>query len=593
MPLFRQATFLSLLLCLLAVPAEAAVVRGLITTGNNVALSGKTVEAWRSEGTSWVRQASAASDAAGFYTLANLPVGSYRVLAYDNAGEYATSFYTNAEAFDVTPVITLELASQVTADFVLRVGAILSGVVTTSNGVLAGAIIEAYNLSGTRRGTATTNASGQYAIVLPSGDYKIFVYDPTGFYAGEFGGNARAFADAGTVRINAPSGLNLPFILERAARASGRVVDADTAAPLAGKTVYLYTAAGSLVTTTTTAADGTFGFNVGPGFYRFVAGDPSRVYAPVFYATSRSFANSDIVPLDAGEQRPNLILAAQRGAIISGRINGAGGLVVAAYNLDGTAHTSTVASATGEYSLVVAPGEYKLAVFDPSASYATQFYPQTTSFVAAESLGVLAGQTLTAIDFTAARAGRFAGVVREAGTLVPLAGKTVAVYDAAGALIAQTTTASNGTYVLPVAPAQYRVLVYDAGLTYATAYAGGATSYEATVPLTVTADATNTVDFTMSRGVRVTGFVRDAAGVGVDGTDVFALDASGNRTASAPTRDGAFTLVVVPGTYTLVSIDPLRRYARSIGIPITVGQSAPPSVTITVTPPVRRRTVRS
>ena len=593
MPLFRQATFLSLLLCLLAVPAEAAVVRGLVTTGNNIALSGKTAEAWRLDGPNWVRQAFATSDAAGAYTLANLPAGSYRVLAYDNAGEYATSFYTNAESFDVTPVISLEVTSQVTADFVLPVGAILSGAVTTNAGPLAGAIVEAYNLSGTRRGTATTNASGQYSIVLPTGEYKIFVYDPNGFWAGEFGGNVRAFADAGVVRMNAPSGLTLPFALDQAARASGRVVDADTAAPLAGKTVYLYTAPGSLVTTATTATDGSFGFNVGPGSYRFVAGDPSHVYAPVFYAASRSFANSDVVTLAAGEQRPNLTLAAQRGAIISGRIIGAGGLVVAAYNLDGTAHTSTAASATGEYSLVVAPGEYKVAVFDPSASYATQFYPQTTSFVAAESLGVLAGQTLTAIDFTAARAGRFAGVVREAGTLIPLAGKTVAVYDAAGALVAQTTTASNGTYILPVAPAQYRVLVYDAGLTFATAYAGGATSYEATVPLTVTADATNTLDFTMSRGVHVTGFVRDAAGLGVDGTDVFALDASGNRAAGAPTRDGAFTLVVVPGTYTLVSIDPLRRYARSAGIPITVGSSSPPSVTITVTSPVRRRTVRA
>lgn len=584
-----RATLLSLLLCLLATAANAAIVRGTVTSAaGGSALSGMTVSAYDASG---ALRGTTTTDASGQYTL-TLPAGSYRVLAYDNSGTYATVFYGNAESFETSAFVQATETAIVTANFALPRGGTVGGVVLASGAPLANAIVEAYNLSGTRRAFTTTNASGQYSLVLPAGDYKIFAYDANGVFAGEFAGNVRAFSDAAPVRVNPPASTDASFVLERAARVTGSVVDADTRAPLAGKLVYAYTAAGSLVATTTTDASGAFRFHIGPGQYRFVAGDPERLYAPAFYATSGSFEQSDVVTLAAGEQRSNVTLAATRGAVVSGRISGGAGLLVAAYNVDGTLHTTARANEAGEYALVVAPGEYKLALIDPAGVYATLFYPSTTSFFAAAEIAILAGQTLQAIDFTAARAGRFTGTVRDANTLQPLGGMTVAAYDATGALVAQTTTAANGTYTLAVAPGQYRVVAFDTRLDYATSYAGGAPSYEATVPLTIAADATNTADFTMRRGTRVTGYVVDPNGAGIENAEVFALDASGNRVAGARTSGGAFTFVVAPGTYNVIAIDPSHRFTRSGSMPLVVGSTSPAPVTIVLAPTVRRRSVR-
>ena len=571
-----------------AVAANAAVVRGSVSNTEGVRLTGKVVTAYDASG---VLRGTTTTDVSGNYALP-LPAGSYRVLAYDNDGTYATAFHANADSFESSPFVQLGSAD-VVANFVLPLGGRVTGMVIADGAPLSGAVVEAYNLSGTRRGSTTTNASGQYSIVLPAGEYKMYAYGALGVFAGEFGGNVRAFADAPVTRVNPPAATPLSFELERAARVDGSVIDADTRAALPGRIVYVYTAAGALVTTTTTDTAGSFAVNLGPGQYRFVAGDPLRIYAPAFYDGSRSFENADVVTLSAAELRPNLTIAAMRGAVISGTVNGGAGLAVAAYNADGSLHASTVVDGAGAYAMVVAPGEYRVAAYDPAGVYATQFYQAATSFLAARPVAILAGQTLSSISFAAVRAGRFTGTVRDASTLQPLGGMTVAAYDAAGALTGEATTASNGTFTMPVAPAQYRLIVFDPRLDYATAYAGGASSYEATVPLTIVADATNTVDFAMSRGVRVTGVVRDPSNFGIDGVEVFALDASGRRVAGTTTSAGAFTFVVVAGSWEVMAIDPAHRYAPSARTPVTVGSTPPAPFTIRMTPLTRRRTVRS
>lgn len=578
-----------LLVAVVAASARAATVRGTVTVAAG-ALSHAVVASY--DAMDGLR-ATATTDASGQYTL-TLPSGGYRLLAYDPSGAYATVFYGNAESFETTAFLQLVNGSLTEVSFTLPRGGLVSGLVTAANAPLASGVVEAYNLSGTRRGSTTADASGRYSLVLPAGYYKVFAYDANDSFAGEFATNASAFADAAIVRVDPPATTTVSFVLERAARASGAVVDAQTRAPLAGKLVYAYTAAGSPVATNTTDASGAFRLSLGPGPYRFVAADPSRVYAPVFYVDSRSFERSDVVTLAAGEVRSGVTLAAERGGIVSGRVSATGKTFVVAYNLDGTQHTSVSTNDAGEYALVVAPGTYKPAVIDPNGVYATQFYPGTPAFASATELTVLVAQTLTAIDFNPPRAGRFTGTVRDGATQQPLAGITTAAYDAAGVRIAQTMTATDGTYRLAVTPGQYRLVAFDTWLKYATAYAAGATSYETTIPLNVDADHEQSAVFVMWRGVRVTGTVADENGAGIDGAEVFALDAAGNRVAAATTSSGAFTLVVQSGMYTLIALDPRHRYAmRSPAAPVAIGSTPPPPVTITMNAITRRRSVRS
>lgn len=589
MPPIARALLLSISV-LVAAAAHAGNVTGTVTdAATNLRLGGMVVAAYDTAG---VLRATATTDATGLYVL-TVPNGDYRVLAYDPSGIYTTRFDADAESFETSPVRTVGNAG-LQIDFrLLRGGRITGHVQSTTGTARPGAIVEAYNLSGTRRGFTTADAGGNYSIVLPPGDYKLVAFDVNGGYAASFYDGAIAFADAQPVRVTESAVTsNISFNLGLAARVSGTAVEAATQLPLGGIDVYAYTATGSFVARTTTASNGTFSMSLPAGQYRLVAADPARFFATTYYNGAKSFGGGEIVVLGQGQQRTDLRLTLARGALIRGRVNGPN-LTVAAYNLDGTLHNATVSDAQGNYTLVVAPGEYKVGVSDASQTYATRFYGDTPDFRAAMRLFV--GNDTTGIDVTLPRGGRITGTVRDAATAQPLAGMTAAAYDAAGVLVASATTAADGRYTLVVAPGAYRVLVFDPNLDFVTAYAGGTSTYETTVPINLTADATVTAHLTMRRGTRVTGRTVHQNGSAVTGLEVFALDAAGNRVAgSTSATDGAFTIVLPPGTYRLLAVDPQSRYhpTEAPTAIIVTGGAPPPPVQITLQGVTKRRAVR-
>lgn len=573
------------LLC--ATAANAAVVTGTVRdAGTNAPLAGKIVAAYDANGT---LRGTATTDPTGLYVL-SLDPGSYRVLAYDLSGIYATMFDANAESFETSPLRTIP-ASGATISFALvRAGTVMGRVRGNGSAGLAGMVVEAYNLSGTRRGSTTTDGNGDYSLVLPPGEYKLVAYDPIGFHAPAFYEGARTFTDATHVRVDPGVPRGAGFTLETAARVSGTAVDAATNAPLASTLVYAYTREGTLVATTTTNAAGQFRFSLASGEYRFVAADASNNYATAFYEGSRSFANARVISLATGQERGDVRIALTRATRIRGHVN-APELLVAAYNMDGTLHATTTSDAAGNYTLVVAPGEYRIAVSDLSGTYATLFYGGAVDFRFAQT--VTASADVSNVDVTLPRGGRVTGTVRDASG-VTLSGMTVVAYDAAGTLAGSATTASDGRYTLVLAPGSYRVLAFDPNLGYATSYAGGASSYEATVPLVIEADTTTTADFALRPGVRISGTVKTEQGTSVDGIEVFAIDANGNRVAGAISANGAFTIALRPGTYRFIAVDPYRRYAATqptAAITITEGQ-VPPAIALTLASNSRRRAVR-
>lgn len=587
MPPRRRLFFAFALLSVLAGAMDAAVVRGTVTAANGTRLGDKVVAAYDAAGT---LRGSAKTDAAGAYELKPLAAGRYRLLAFDESGAFATAFNGGAESFETTPFSELTEAAPLTVNFVLPAGGVVRGVVLAANAPVASAVIEAYNLSGTRRGSTDANDNGEYALVLPAGEYKLFAYDANGFWAGEFHLETRAFANAEPVRVTPPTVANVSFSLERAARVSGRISDADTGIRLDGMRVYAYTPAGALVAQTVSDASGVFRFLLGPGQYRFLTADPDMLFAQAFFASRRSFEESDVVTLAAGQDRTDINMAVPRGAVVGGRVNAPPGTIVLAYNLDGTLHASTPVGSDGEYRFVLAPGDYKLAVVDPLGVTATQFYRSVSTFAHANEIRVLGGDQLLLADFTPPPAGRFTGTVRDAATQTVLAGMIVAAYDTRGALTAQALTASNGTYQLAITPGTYRVLVFDPRFEYATSYWSSATSYETTSPVTVGGSDMISLDFGMRRGTRVTGTVT-ANGVPVEGAEVFALDGAGNRVAGGTMRGGAFNLVVVPGTYDFFALDPASHHYPSAPKRLTIGSSAPP-LAFTLTPARKHRAAR-
>ncbi|MFL6244498.1 MAG: collagen binding domain-containing protein, partial [Thermoanaerobaculia bacterium] len=227
-----------------AAAAGAATVSGIVTsaaTGN--ALNGMVVAAYDPAGN---LVATATTDATGLYVL-TVPAGQYRLLAYDLAGVYATAFDANAESFETSPLRSIPAAGA-QVSFALVNGGRIAGMVLTVNGPpLADAVVEVYNLSGTRRGFTTTNANGDYSVVVPPGQYKIIAYDPTGTFAASFYSGARTFADATPMPVVEFALTNVSFVLTSAARVIGKTIDAATGAALASILVYAYTPAGAIV----------------------------------------------------------------------------------------------------------------------------------------------------------------------------------------------------------------------------------------------------------------------------------------------------------------------------------------------------------
>lgn len=598
--MFSRGLLVFGLACAFTMSTFAGTVTGTIRAADSrVALAGKVVAAYDTTGT---LRGTATSDATGLYVLA-LPSGSYRVLAYDLDGFYATMFDANAESFETSPLTTVGESDTVRRDFSLFTGGTISGtVLTTSGAPIAEAVVEAYNPSGTRRGFTVTDAQGQYSMVLPPGGYKILAYDSARLYGFSFFREAISFDDAWLLTVRASQHSAATFRLASASRITGSVSDAATGLPLGSITVYAYTAAGALVAATTTNANGSYSLSLPPGLYRLVAADPTRHFATGYGADASAFETSTVITLGAGEQS-NAQLALFRGATIAGRVLDATGapvanVIAAAYNLNGTVHASATTNADGTYEILVAPGTYKLVLFDPQLVYATRFFGGSHDFISSGPVGLAAGQSLRGFDFSVIRGGRITGTVRDGAT--GRAGITVGAYDAAGLLVATAVTSASGAYAMVVPPGEYRIVAFDTELRYAASYDQGSTTYEQTPPRAVGAGATVTANIALRRGLVVSGDVTDRNGQLVSGVNIFALDASQNRVAGGVATDGAFAFAVPAGTYKFVAIDGAGRYAITYyqraatfdAAPWVTVSSQTPRLTFVLEQVMRRRAAR-
>lgn len=593
------------LVVLLLIPLSAAgeTITGTVRDAQNgVLLKSMVAAAYNSAGQV---QANTTTDINGRYQL-TVPAGSYRILAYDPLGVYATQLTNDAPSFEESPVTAVSGPQPVTVDFALKRGGTLSGVVITSGGIRPGFTVAAYNPSGTRRGFASTGVGGTYSIVLPPGTYKMVAYDDAGAFAPAFFRDKQTFADADSVTVTATQTVsNVDFFVQLGARVAGTVTDVSGSA-VAAAVVLAYSTAGFQITFAIAGPDGRFAMTVPPGSYRFVAVDPAYRLAAGYSNGATSFEGSPEVTLAGGQNRNDLNFRLQPGGRVSGRVidakTGAGlpNITVAAYNSDGSMRTFVNSDANGDFTLLLPAGDFRIAAFDVALVYATQFYAQSRSFAGAVGISSSVGQIVTLQPFTLSHGGRLEGTVTDQGSGARISGAVVSAYDTSGFVIATTSTFSAGTYRIILPAGAYRMIAYDPQLRYAPGFAGGAPNFNSISPVSTAADADATVDFTLRRGTVVSGSVIDESHVPVAGMQADALDLNQNRVASATTgADGSFRLAVVPGNYKFMAWDPDGRYRTSFmggtsfetAATITVDATGAPKLTVIVDPPARRRAV--
>ncbi len=482
MALARYALFFILTL-LLASPSFAASISGTVTASQSGSpLGGIVVAAYSPAG---ALQATATSDSFGRYTLANLPAGQTRVLAYDLAVTYATSYYLNAESFETAQTFSLTASQVVTGiDFsMVRGGRIEGNVVAEATGVaLPNMTVAAYTRSGLRREQVRTDAAGNFSLLLPPAEYILAAWDEQFVYLTEFHANVPKASLATAVAVT--SGVTLGghrFTLEVGAKVSGTAKHSETGGALVGITISAYRPTGELLVQTRSGSSGEFTMAVPPGKVRLVAHDDSGVYAGSFYREAEAFVLATEFDLLRGASLSGIDFRLANGGTIAGSVTDATtgarltGVAVAVYNLSGTTRSVVHTSATGEYSVLLPPGSYKVAAYDLPALYAPQFWSKRAVFQYADTAVVLSEQT-TRVDFAMFASARLSGTVSDNDTAGPIAGVTVTAFDAAGTVTGRAVSDSLGAYTLVLPAGTYKLVASDATGRYATGYENGATS---------------------------------------------------------------------------------------------------------------------
>ena len=364
----------------------------------------------------------------------------------------------------------------------------------------AGVTVRLLNAGGSVVSTDVTDANGRYDFTnVAAGSYTIAVTAPSGerfspTAAGANGsqvnssGNAALTVAAGSSNsVNA--GVYAPVSLSGLAftDANGNGVRDSGEAALSGQTVQLLNAAGTVVASTTTGSTGSYSFTgQAPGTYQLQFTAPAGASFTTQDAGSNDAVDSDVgstgrsasIALTSGGSATNVSAGSFVPGTVSGAVftdaNGDGirgtaeaglaGVTVQLVNAAGTVVATASSAANGGYSFAnVAPGNYQLQFNAPAGS---SFTLQDAGGNDAVDSDANPGTGRTA-SFTVASGSSTANL--SAGLYVPvsiagqafldsngdgvqgpgeagLAGQTVQLLNAAGAVLASTTTGSTGAY---------------------------------------------------------------------------------------------------------------------------------------------------
>jgi hypothetical protein len=601
---------LAILTLLLSAAANGATISGTVGTDTGSPLAAMTVAAYTTAG---APASSGGTTAAGTYAL-TVPAGTYHLLAYDPKGAFATSFYADAESFDTSAALAVTSAQNVTnINFRLVQSGFVVGRVSSNSGApLSNITVVAYNVSGTRRGSTTTDATGNYTLALPPGTFKIVAYDDALSYAPTFFDDAISFAAATELTIAATASTTANIRLPPAAKVTGTVTDRATLAPLAALRVTAYSSDGNVAAQSLTASDGKFGMAVRAGELRIVVDDPKGSYATTYVPDAESFSTEAAVNVTAGQTLTVNAMMVRGGRLagkVTDRVSGAplANITAVAYNPDGTTRSFAGSDATGAYSIVVPAGDFRVGVFDVALVHLAQFYPDQTTFEAAAPQHVIAQQSIGALDFALAKGARVTAHVTSRTSGAALPAVTVAAYDLAGRLLVSGTTDASGNSTLLVPPGTIKLLAVDTSLQFATGYYRDAPTFDATEALALSEGQSLDAAFVLSDAGRVSGVVMDATTASpLVGMAVIVYDTS-FRTVAVVASDaaGAFRAAVPAGAYIVAATDPTHRYGTvfhagsttSTGasiISVFAGQDVGPlTMRLAVAPvPPRRRTAR-
>lgn len=385
----------------------------------------------------------------------------------------------------------------------------VSGTVTGAGGGgrLAGAWVAVLRQADfTIAGGAVADGNGDFRANVPVGRYFVYGLDPSGRHAAGFFGPptpvdvvAGALTDADPVLSPTRGAL------------SGTVTEQGTTTPVPGAWVLaLDGRTGAPETMTTAGVDGRYtlpDLATGNHFVMFL--DRTGAHAPEFLGDSPNAGGAVKANVAGGATTtangtPPAQATAGTGSSISGRVTEAGTdlplegvAVIAMRAADYGFVRATTTDASGDYSLALPAGGYKLVFLDGTGRHHQEWFDdQPYSGIASAQTATAPGVVDAALDRTT---GTLAGTLTDDPSGAPLPAAWAVAVGPAGVAGGAVTSASGAYSIAGLPAGTYRATFLDPVGGRAQEFWNDAASYAGASPITIAGAATTTIDAALRR----------------------------------------------------------------------------------------------
>lgn len=544
-------------------------VTGRVTGPDGQPIADVTATIYGSDGSGGWKEISTDRTAGnGSYTV-RAPEGSYKLGFSTGDHVHTAEFYDDKATLASSDTIALTSAGVEARDARLALNPRVEGTLSGPGGADAKDVrVVAYAPDGNGGWTPSsfgeTEFDGTYSVPVEPGTYRLGFAEFSGRFAEEFWNDKPTVEDATSFTVGATDVGGKDAVLTPFSSIRGTVTGPG------GQPVRAHVRAYQRVTVdgatswsatydTVAKADGSYALPVAPGTYS--VGFSSDQLQTEFWNDKPTVETADPITVTAGIDVTgrSAQLAAQ--AVLSGTISGPAGGVAGAEvdvlrDIGGGTYSSvagTETTAGGAYSLPVAAGTYRLRFSKPGL--VTEYFDDAATVQSAAN--VVVGTSDLSRSAKLAAAASIKGTVTATTGGAALAGITVTAEGVDQQTVATTTTASNGTYALPVSPGSYRVRFTDPGGARITEYWRDAPDFGRAQAVTVGSTDVGSISPSLASNAAVTGLVTGRGNAPLADVDVTLLsryvDSGGEYwlpVATATTRtDGSYAVGAEPGTY--------------------------------------------
>ena len=529
------------------------------------------------------------TDSGGMY-IASVSTGQYQAFMSPNYDEdwnytesdYLTIYYNGKYSWDSADPIVLDETAPFASggaipyvadgiDFVMEQGVYINGTVEDSEGPLADIDISAQDADTGNVAYATTNSSGEYSLLVPT-EMDFFVYACPSCnsqpYGDKYYGDVDPWVDSPNVSVATTDVTLNAMVLEVAYSISGTVTESDDITPIENIMVEIWDTAGDWVASTMTDENGDYSIMATEGSYKVSVcptctdGTPLP-YQSEYYNDADSFGSADVVEVD-GDNVGLINFSLADANMISGTVYEDDGttpitnLHVFVEDLNGNWIEGSNTNDSGDYSIPVAPGEYKVKAcptcMDTPLHFIDEYYQDAISFDDADTVDVSGGDQ-GGINFVLNPASFISGTVYEndGSTTIPYL-QVYAVDSETEEWVAGVDSDDYGNYTLAV-PAGRSYIVRAcptcSSQPYIEEFYNEKADYDNADEVDTSSSDQTGINFTLDPGSVIRGFVYDNdGGSPISSLSIEVEDENGVWVAGGETWDnGSYYIVLPEGTY--------------------------------------------